>query len=75
MSKETTYWLRHIREAGSVIYPSCDIFMQLEIRDLWRAGILWLCGSLGPGHGTLGLTDKGLQFIRAYEEDWPVQPT
>ena len=71
MSKETTYWLRHVRDVESVMFPPCDIFRYLEIRDLWWSGILWLRGSLAPGHGKLGLTNKGRQFIRAYEEDWP----
>lgn len=65
MSTKMTHFLRRIRRCGEIQRPTdCDLFMRLEIQDQLRAGNLRVVNEM------LRLTEKGLRFIRAHEEDW-----
>ncbi len=60
-----THFLRRIRRCGEIQRSAdCDLFMRLEIRNMLRARILRVVNEV------LSLTEKGLRFIRAHEEDW-----
>lgn len=64
--------LRAYDAQDGIPVPPMDIFQKLELRDLWKAGILGLRGDFVEGHGTLYITDRGRRFVDAHRVDWPV---
>lgn len=78
MTAETTIMLREIRDQGSKFIPYPDDsmdykFLKMIISDLFRSGIIFP-RELKSGWKLI-LKEKGLRFIKAHEEDWPLMPT
>ena len=70
MSKKLRFLASLYRADGAdVALPPMDIFLRLELRDLWWAGVFGLRNSLHEGHLAF-LREKGKRYIDAFKEDW-----